>query len=378
MKKANTFDVLIVYSQGYAVSASSKKAITPFPPGEIAHYNNAYSYLMDMCKANNLTVALTTSQDIIGAGECRSYWLWEENVWKKVVHTASSTLIFDKLSPTTPARTAKRNLLLSSPKVRAYSNAHLFSLFFDKQKTHDNLPTFSLPTISLESSKRSEIDIAIQLLQLISDSHTAKNDFTSSLILKDRFGSGGNEIYKIGFNHAQKIQKIMIANPTISFILQPYVSFSDGYSYKNFKRATDIRIIFEGQRIIQTYIRMAHPKDFRCNEQQGGTLIYTFQKDIPVEVLRVARKIARILKRKYSLYALDFIVTDSGAIFLLEGNNSPGLDWNLSLAKNERKAKQLIRVIAKELQVRTELQKTSLMEGVSVSEVKSRGVFLEN
>lgn len=378
MKKANTFDVLIVYSQGYAVSASSKKATTPFPPGEIAHYNNAYSYLMDMCQANNLTVALTTSQDITGAGECRSYWLWEKSLWKKVVHTASSTLIFDKLSPTTPARAAKRNLLFSSPKIRAYSNAHLFSLFFDKQKTHDNLPAFSLPTISLLSSGRESINQAINVLQSVSNSHTAKNDFTSSLILKDRFGSGGNEIYIIESNHAQKIQKIMTSNPTISFILQPYVSFSDGYSYKNFKRATDIRIIFEGQRIVQTYIRMAHPQDFRCNEQQGGTLIYTFQKDIPIEVLRAAKKISKILKRKYSLYALDFIVTDNGTIFLLEGNNSPGLDWNLSLAKNERKAKQLIRVIAKELQTRAELQKTSLIENTNVLEGKSPATFLEN
>jgi len=46
---------------------------------------------------------------------------------------------------------------------------------------------------------------------------------------------------------------------------------------------------------------------------------------------------------------LDFIISNSGNIYLIEANTGPGLDWNLSIKKNEIESKKLIRIIVKEI-----------------------------
>lgn len=373
MNTIRNFDVLIVYSEGVARSAMQNYK-TPFSIKEKENYNVAYAYFLKTCAKYGLTAAFTTSVDIKKAGVCCAFWTWEQNMWVKNIQNASSLLIFDKLSPINKLRKEQRDLLFSSTSVKSYSDTFLFDLFFDKQLTYNTLLDYSLPTISLQSTSRVLIRKSIGSLRVLVKDHGASLDFQESIILKDRFGAGGNNIYKIDSNHDAKIQSIMIANPGISFIVQPYVSFGKGYSYKNYKRATDIRIIFEGQRIVQTYIRMASLDDFRCNEHQGGTLIYTSLKDIPKLVLKNARVIAKILGKKYALYALDFIVSDNGNIFLLEGNNGPGLDWNLSLKINEQKSKRLIRTIVKELQVRSEIQKNALVQSRVSSREKMRQI----
>ena len=89
--------------------------------------------------------------------------------------------------------------------------------------------------------------------------------------------------------------------------------------------------------------------DFRCNEHQGGSLKYIPKNNIPLGVVSNSNKIANFLNEKCSLYALDFIVSNNGNIYLLEGNTGPGLDWNLSIKENEIEAQKLIRIIIKEL-----------------------------
>ena len=98
----NTFDVLIVYSDRLAASASSLfiDIFTPFAKGSSnENYNIAYGYFLKICQKNKLKAAFTTSSDITGAGECYSYWLFENNAWIKVKKTGYSKLIFDKFSP---------------------------------------------------------------------------------------------------------------------------------------------------------------------------------------------------------------------------------------------------------------------------------------
>lgn len=377
MKTVKEFDVLIVYSDAIARSASRNNA-TPFSTKNRKNYNVAYSYFMEVCASYGLSVALTSSGDIKKAGVCRAFWTWKGKKWHKSKQSASSLLIFDKLSPVSRLRKMQRDLLFSSSDVKSYSDTFLFELFFDKQLTHDTLVPFSLPTISLQSASIPSISKGITSLRTLASKHEATLDFGMTIILKDRFGAGGHNIFKIESDHTRKIRTIMIANPKISFILQPFIEFGNGYSYKNYKRAADIRIIFEGQKIVQTYIRMAKKDDFRCNEHQGGTLIYTSQKDIPQSVIRDAKKIAEILGKKYALYALDFIVSDNGNTFLLEGNNGPGLDWNLSLKTNEQKSKKLIRIIVKELHARSEMQKTAFTKNVIVGKIGRPNRFLEN
>jgi len=352
MIQTKHFDVLIVYSEKLASSANSlsDKVLTPFPKGgKNETYNIVYEYFLTHCDKNNLKAAFTTSADIIGAGRCRSYWLFENNSWIKEGGVAYSKLIFDKFSPTNKRRKTSRKLLFSSHEVKSFNHPYLINLFFDKQKTYKKLHKYSFPTVIIKDITRESILRACKTLNEIMSRHPHKDDFTEEIVMKDRFGSGGINVFKLKPNQIKKMMSLMKKNKKISYIIQPFVKFDKGFSYKNSHIAADIRLIYLGGKIIQTYIRMPKMGDFRCNEHQGGSLKYIPKNNIPLGVVSNSNKIANFLNEKCSLYALDFIVSNNGNIYLLEGNTGPGLDWNLSIKENEIEAQKLIRIIIKEL-----------------------------
>ena len=69
----------------------------------------------------------------------------------------------------------------------------------------------------------------------------------------------------------------------------------------------------------------------------------------------MSKKIALSVSKKNSLYALDFIISNNGNVYLMEGNTGPGLDWNSSIKKNVFEGKKLISEIVKELSSRMKL-----------------------
>lgn len=351
MKKTIIFDVLVVYSATTAASANklSNSNTQPFAPlvGR-SNYNKAYAHFLQTCNKLGLTAALSTSSDIVGPGRCSSYWLFDNGDWKKVNRSCYSSHIFDKFSSKNKALKTARQLCFSSDEVRPFNSDHLEKLFTDKLRTYQELSTYAIPTVALNTDSPESIRQSIKNLQHCIANHTNKKDFSSIIIMKDRFGSEGNAIFKITNNFSKKIISLAQEYKNISFILQPFVKFDTGYSYKQYSSATDIRLIYQNGKIIQTYIRMAKKNDFRCNQHQGGTLIYTNKSEIPLKVRRVAQKIAQQLNEHNSLFALDFIVSNAGTVYFLEGNNGPGIIWDLGFKKDEEMAKQLIKGIVKE------------------------------
>src|SRR3989337_1510186 len=114
MTKTTQFDVMILYSDRRAKSASSQSEhiLTPFAKGsKNDSYNIFYGYFLRTCQNNNLKTAFTTTADITGAGRCLSYWLFENDRWIKVRTSGYSKQIFDKFSPFNHRIEAKRNLL---------------------------------------------------------------------------------------------------------------------------------------------------------------------------------------------------------------------------------------------------------------------------
>lgn len=352
MDKITTFDVLIVYSEKLAISANSvsENATAPFAKGSgNESYNLVYDYFLRTCRKNNLKAAFTTSADIVGAGKCQSYWLFENETWIKTRKTGFSKLIFDKFSPTSKSIKINRNLLFSSGKVRPFNNPCLFNLCFDKQKTYNKLHKFSIPTVTIDDSSKKEVDKKCKALKEKMARHPYKDDFSEEIIMKDRFGAGGRNVYKFKASQFNMMIISMKKHKKISFIIQPFVKFDKGFSYQNSSVPTDIRLIYLGKKIVQTYIRMAKKGDFRCNEHKGGLLKYIPKNEVPPKVVAVSRNIAKILDKRSSLFALDFIISNNGNIYLLEVNTGPGLDWNLSIKENEIEAKKLMRIIIKEI-----------------------------
>jgi len=367
------FDVLIVYSDRLATSANTLKDGARFPFAEGSNsesYNDVYGYFLEICQKNRLKAAFTTSADIIGAGRCQSYWLYEANSWVKVRKTGYSKVIFDKFSPVNKKIKDNRSLLFSSKKIKSFNQPFLFDLFFDKQKTYKKLHQFSIPTVSIKKNTLKSVNSACKTLEQIKSNHPHREDFSDEIIMKNRFGAGGINVYKFRVGQIREMVKSLKKHNKKSFVIQSFVSFDKGFSYKNSPVSTDIRIIYLRGKIIQTYIRMAKAGDFRCNEHQGATLKYIPISQVPTDVLLASNKIAEVLNKrslflrnnKSSLFALDFIISNNGNIYLLEGNTGPGLDWNLSSKENKKEAQKFIRIVVKELAKLARQTKTSKKE----------------
>ena len=352
MTKIKTFDVLVVYTNAIAASASSNNnVLSPFQLSKNrTNYNESYSYFLKTCEKNNLESAFVTSKDIIGGGTASCYWLYKNNKWIKVNQPCYSQFIFEKLSPVNSKQKQRINILFSDPKVRPFNSPAFFSLFYDKQKTYRVLEDFAIPTVAVTNKSSVGVHAALNKIRVLTAAHPHASDFSNRFVLKDRYGSGGNNVYLVSSLNPQKdILNIMRKNKNISFILQPFAQFNTGYAYNKSAGFIDIRMIYVGQRVVQVYIRRAKKGDFRCNEHQGGELHYITLKEVPLKVRVFAECIAQDLNVDSELYALDLVVSNSGNVFLMEGNIRPGIDWNLSLKKNERMAKKLIRVIVGEI-----------------------------
>ena len=356
MTKLTNLDVLIVYSEALAKSASNKseKNIAPFPRrSKNSSYNDVYGYFLDNCAKLNLKAAFTTSADIIGPGFCSSYWKFDDEKWSKVNQPCFSPLIFDKFSPTRSDLVSRRQLLFSGNNVRPFNDSELFNLFFDKQLTYEKLSSFSIPTVALKGHSLEEVNDACRALTILMDRSPNSADFSTDLIMKDRFGAGGRHVYKFKANQPSQMYDVVNKNSQISFILQPFAKFDKGFTYNNCPASTDIRLIYLNGEIINSYIRMAKTGDFRCNQHQGGSLSYLPLSDIPLSLVEKSNSISSYLNKKNSFYTLDFIITNEGNSYLLEGNTGPGLNWEKTCQQDEFESKKLIRLVVSELASRT-------------------------
>lgn len=361
MSKTVTLDVLVVYNSKIASSSSdlSHSIIAPFAQETSnSGCNAAYAHFLSTCNKFNLNAGFSSSTDIVGAGSCKSYWTYSDRTWIKNNKLCKSKQIFGKFSPKNKEDFALRELLFSNPKIKSFNSFPLFKLFFDKQKTYDALSNHSIPTVSIDAKSIKSITNSCIKLKNIIKAHTTPKDFSNSIILKDRFGAGGRNIYKLNSNDYEGIKAIQSKHPALSFIIQPQVNFDHGFKYNNKFVSTDIRIIYFKDKIISCYIRIAKDGDFRCNQHQGGSLAYLKQSAIPNIVIKKSQSIAKILDKKRALYTLDFLISNSGNAYLLEGNTGPGLSWDINNIIDQKEAKKLINKIVQDLFSRTKSKST--------------------
>lgn len=348
-------DVLVVYSSKSAISSaiSDSNNKSPFKlNSDFAGYNLPYSYLLQTCQENGMSAGFSTSADVIGPGACQSYWTSRKGKWTKIDQEAHSLNIFDKIAPSSPKRIAERKLLFSTKHIRSFNHKDLHSMFFDKLLTYSSLPEFCIPTVFIPATNAETIKTALEDLHILIKNHKHSGDFLSAIVLKDRFGTSGNHVYAIKNDFVKNIEKIMTKNKNIQFVIQPFLQFDKGFSYKGKKTTTDIRLIFHHNKIVQTYIRLAKKGDFRCNQQQGGEAVYITKSEIPAIVRNTARTLIAKINRPHSLFALDFIVSNAGTAYLLEGNFGPGLYWDPKDLVEEKMSKQLIDSIVDEFSLR--------------------------
>jgi glutathione synthase/RimK-type ligase-like ATP-grasp enzyme len=368
------FDIAVLYRSSTAMSAQNENydGKKPFPE-EKRHqiYNRSYEYLLSKLKSLGLNVIFTSSADIVGAGRFSSFWTFDGQSWKRNLKSARSKVIFDKFTPFSTKDKLSYQSLTSCACVQTFNSPFLVKMFGDKLLTYTELAQYCIPTVQVkEMSEMGLFAAAKKLKILLSDGLIQiKNE---KYVLKDRSGAGGYGIHKINLsdNSFEDIQKHCLKDEkkkkNIDYVLQPFMDFRGGFDFGNKNDMIDLRLIFSGEGVKQAYVRIAKKNDFRCNEHQGGDLIYKKIQEVPNDVEILSKKIILFLSKKIPLknrlFALDFVSTKNKKIYLMEGNSNPGIDWNQEKSENVGKTKELIDTIAENLSSLFETNKKSVCE----------------
>jgi hypothetical protein len=357
------YDVIVVYSESDPNNAISKKDLgkTPFSSkGRCGIYNDSYSYFLLKCKKMGLKAAFATSKDIIGPGLFQNFWTYNKK-WVKKHDKAYSQVLFDKFIPNSIEQENRLKLLKSSKSIYMFNNRKISALFKNKSNTFRNFKEFAIPTIEITNPSKQEMVLAKIKLDKILKKHRCGVDFNDGYIIKDITGAGGFKIHKVyfdksGFKEILKHYELDKKNKKrLSYILQPFINCDTGFIFKKYCGPIDLRVIVLNTKIIQTYIRIAEKGKFECNIHQGGNLVYIPKKNIPTEVLSMSKKIIKKLGAKinlrHSLYALDFMQSNGGNVYFIEGNDTPGIIWEHKNEIDEAKSKELIDTIINELKL---------------------------
>lgn len=346
------FDIIIIYDAHLAHSAADPgyREATPFGKAD-AYFNcNAtYQYFIEYGRAQGLQVAFTTTHDIAASGQFKSVWTYQGG-WERQLTTTNAKVIFDKFSNLLVRNHAVYKLLTTILKPLPFFHNQAMRVMFDnKLETYLEFPHYTIPTVQVHSLAPVDVAQAKKYLARKCRTHPYRDDFTTEYVLKDQFGIGGNSIFKITTD--DDFANIP-HNPAMHYILQPLIQAS-GFSIAGYTGSSDLRVIIGNNKILQSYLRVAKEGEFRANAQQGGEVVYLTLDQIPEDVLAMITEIKQHLPNKYALYTLDFIKSQNGHLYFIEGNNSPGLNW--FDREDEVKAKQLIHLLVANLKQITEL-----------------------
>ena len=361
---------MVIYTGSVANSAKDKKykEKTPFSSKKrYKIYNDSYRCFLLRCKKMGIKAAFATSKDIIGSGLFQSFWTFDKD-WVRNFGRAHSRILFNKFTPVTCTQKNKLKLLTSAKNIYMFNNKKIIDIFQNKLNTYEQFSDLTIPTVGIINPSKKTIIQAKAKLDTLLKNHRLKLDFNNGYLIKNIIGTGGFKIHKINFKKSayREIMKYYKSNKKgtkiLSYILQPFIDFKNGFVFGKHRGLIDLRIILLNRKIIQAYIRIAKPGKFKCNEHQGGNLVYISLKIIPKDVLsmtgKIIKKLDTKLNLKHSLYSLDFMRTSSGHLYFLEGNNSPGIDWNHKKKINEIKSKELINLIVDELKLIVQEKKT--------------------
>jgi hypothetical protein len=358
MNTIKEYDLIVVYSETVANSARDKqyKETSPFSSkSRQEDYNDSYSYFLLRCKKIGIKAAFATSEDIIAPGSFQSFWTYDKK-WVKNPGKIHSKLIFDKFTPFTTKQKNKLKLLTSSKSIYTFNTRKRKDIFNDKLNTYKSFKEFAIPTVEIVNSTKGKIILAKNKLDKLLKDHD-HDDFNDNYLIKDKTGSGGFKIYKIDFENfgSKKIKRCHKSKKKLTYLLQPFINCTKGFVFGKYKGLIDLRLIILNNKVIQTYMRIAKKGKFECNEHQGGNLVYMSVKKIPKDVLimtkKIIKKLSTKLNLKHSLYALDFMRSNNGNLYFIEGNTNPGIDWNHTKKVNGEKTKELIKIIVNELKL---------------------------
>lgn len=260
-------------------------------------------------------------------------------------NTVDARIIFDKFSNQETYNAKYDARLRANPNgVRYFHDARIREIFDNKLKTYIAFSEYAIPTVKINLDTEEHITFAKNKLHATLSHNHFTEARSESFVLKDKYGSGGHNVFKI--NTHTKLKPIGKRDESISYVLQPFITAS-GFTFTDYSGNIDLRVIVCNGEIMQCYIRIPKQNEFRANASQGGTLIYIDVDSIPADVVTMARAINADLPVHDGFYALDFMKSSTGHLYFIEGNSTPGLNWYSN--EDEHYAKQLMRMMIQKI-----------------------------
>lgn len=242
-------------------------------------------------------------------GKLKRAWTYRNNRWVKVknqeidlVYSRFARTIFlnnqkDKKAVIFKYRMAEQVSLINHPLIDEFC--------WDKRIVSEFFPEFTPKTFLVNTLRG--------LKTVLPGIKSEK------IVLKPRYGTLGENVIITDKNELpEKIEK--------NTIVQELIDTSNGIK-DLVKGWHDLRLIMANGEIDHAFIRVPKNGLFVANIALGGKKIFIKNKQIPKNVIRIAKKIDRLFKEfKPRLYSIDFLINKKQKPYIVECNSQPMID----------------------------------------------------
>lgn len=143
---------------------------------------------------------------------------------------------------------------------------------------------------------------------------------TSKVVIKTPRGLCGEGVYILSKKEAKKFK---INAP---YLVQQFTDSKAGIPGL-FKGMHDLRLVFVGNKLVQSYIRTAPKGKLKANIAQGGTRIFVPLKKVPKKVKEIAKTFQYAFGDfPNTIYSVDFMYDKGKKPYVVEINNTPTLE----------------------------------------------------
>ncbi len=232
-------------------------------------------------------------------------WVWKKNV--------KPDLIYDRSILNVPPKQYQKRIILEKT-YPFFNNLKIKNLLTNKWLTYLKFKKYCPKTILVE--KRADLKKISSLS-------------SKTIIVKPLFGAKG-----IGIKVLAKKDFTPIKYP---FIVQEFIDSSSGI--KGLVNGIhDLRIMVKNNKPFHFFLRIPSKNSLVANLSQGGKIKLLNEKDIPSNVMLMAKEIINVIKplSTKNLYSIDLLLDKNGTPWIIELNAQPGI----VLEKEELKNKQ--------------------------------------
>ncbi len=274
----------------------------PFVKGSI--YEGAYRVLSQQAEEQGVQFYRCKNKSFsFTTGRFSSGWTLRNNKWVRVKNIKPDVLL-DKSTAIYRSETFRHKVRMSTyaPIVNSLDFTMLFG---SKMFTYTIFSKFMKKSIRVTNA--SELRDAAKQLK------------TNRIVVKPVYGSSGKDISIVT---KDKIRTVQINRPMIA---QEFIDSSKGIKGLT-DTVHDLRLVFESDSFIYSYIRTPVKGSLLANVAQGGSMKIVTKKEMPKKVWDIIKEVHASLRPYFpGIYTIDLMFDKQQQPWIVELNTMPGI-----------------------------------------------------